>query len=238
MTNPEISKELSMLETGPKPLTASEIEFNARRLKNNEIVANKLKSTFSQMGIFRVLHEHADYPFAPQPDSDPFWAPELLKFDPQQYTIQTTRYGNLGVYGVKEGMSAAKPEMIIEAKDVRSVEGITVISTGIVRSSGFIFPENLPPYPLGGDKKISPEELEQMLLIAGKKDKPQAYYHRLRGFAKVNTIFAGKKACLIPFGVEYSGVGDYMLADAVVVDLTKRQLLPRVFYNLDPKKPV
>jgi hypothetical protein len=218
MPNPEISKKLSMLETEPKPLMVRrEIELNKEWLEVGRIETLPSGLIFDEAGFFKMSQIDKSYLF---------WTSKLLKSDPQQCIMRKTKYGNLGVY--KENFT--KPNPIIEAKDIRMVDDIDIIY-GRVHSTGIVFPEGPPPSLLKyGDKEISLDELGQRLLAIMEHSKPQPYYHRHAGFAKVNPIFAGRKVCLIPFSTEYvASTGDRALADAVVVDLTKRQLLPRVF---------
>jgi hypothetical protein len=240
MTEQETLRKPIMPETGPRPLTASsEIKFNTTCLTTGKITIYQSKSTFSEMGFFRMSNKDYGVSLDSFLDFDPFWAPELLDFDPKQYSIQTTKHGNLGVYETKGETlipEQQKPKIIVEAKDIRAVDSISCTMKGKVCSSGFVFPENLPPCPLGGGQRISPEELEQMLLTAEKNDKPQSYYHRHRGFAKVDPNFAGRNVSLIAFGFQYRSTGSPMLTDAVVIDRAERKLLPRVFYNLTPEK--
>jgi|WetSurMetagenome_2_1015567.scaffolds.fasta_scaffold278713_2 hypothetical protein len=238
MTEKETLGKPEITETGPRPLTASQIEINTNRLRTGKIVKDEMsQSTFTSSGFFLVKDFMSRNDWLV--DAERYWAPELLAFDPQQYSVRTTKFGNLGVYKNREGefvSAQQKPKIIIEARDVRIVDnGLSII--GEVRPSGFVFPnpKYISSYRLGNDQDISPEQLEQMLLEAEKNSKSESAYNPNGGFAKVDPSFVNKDVLLFPFVAQYGNPKDAMQRDAVVIDIEERKLLPRVFYTLKPE---
>jgi hypothetical protein len=231
----ETLKYPAIPETGPRPLTNNDIELNSINLKFNKVRTSESKPTFNNFGIFSVEDDFSrNYSYF----DDSYWSQELMTFDPEQHIIQTSKYGNLKVYETKGEIFLSaqnKPKIIIEAKDVRKIDKLYTMK-GEVRPSGFVLPKLFPPYPLGHNQRISPEELEQMLLTAQKNDKPESSYTLEKGFAKVDPSFANKDVLLIPFDILYRDVENIMQTDAIVIDLAERKLIPRVFYNLAPKE--
>ena len=237
MTDKETLKNPVTPETGPKPLTASNIESNSIRLKMGEVKFLKPEHPFYNIGLFLITMTYPNARFHHNSHL-PYWSQELLNFDPKQHTLQTSKYGNLMVYETKGETSISaqnKPKIIIEAKDIRAVDAISLMK-GEVRPSGYVFPKNFPPFPLGCGQRISSEELERMLLEAERHNEPQSSYSDWREFAKVDPRFANKDVLLIPFCPQYEKSENLMKTDAVVIDLAERKLIPRIFYRLDIKE--
>lgn len=210
-------------ETGPKPLTEAGINYNINGLKDSIVKALESKSTScSSMGIFRTASKYDNLGLYAQY----YWSQELLRFEDQPHLLQINKYRNLEAYETQGEVFISrhmKPKIIIKPEEIRMVEQRI---DGRVSPSGFVLPKEMPPYPLGGEKRLSPEEVEDKLIATQKTDAPQSSCHTEYGWAKVDPSLAGKDVLLILFK------SDSVFADAVVIDQKQKLLVPRNFYIL------
>jgi len=232
MNRHEALKIPKLPETGPKLLNEKNINFNSMRLRMGKISPIK-PPHFNNVGIFYVVDRYTD-PFYQNLDYS-FWSEKLMQIDPNKHALRAGKYGDLLVYeaGTEQIPFNVSQPKVIAPKDIRRIDRISSLR-GMVASSGFVLRKHFPPYPLGNRQNISPEQLEQMLLAAEKNNEPQDYYHDMYGFAKVDPSLTGREVLVLT--LDYRERENISMTDAVVIDVANCKLLPRVFYNLNPKQ--
>lgn len=236
MATAETSGRPNIPQTGPEPLGKDDVEIISYRLKESRIgIWKRARLTeqqqdFGEEGAFHVTAHSPHYSL--MYDLDIFWSKYLLEIDPTKNTLQISReYGSLRVCDP----ATRRVRAIIPASELRRVAAAHKVN-GVVTKSGFVFSIDFPPYRqlLDSNERLTPKELERMLLDAEKITEPQSRYRVIGGFAKVDPTLYGTKVLILPFEASFPSkeTEEVMRRDAVVIDVAKRQLIPRTFLNI------
>lgn len=222
-----------LAETGPKPLAPEQTRYvrvlmSDSRVEPIRYFGQTETSTFWQNGVYQADPSWYKVRFG---SPDKYWTQNLLKYNPEDTRVKTSRQGNLLV--LKD------PNYLMETIYPEKIRRVNKISefTGVVSPSGYLLSRGFGPsrdtFRLEG-VNFSLDEYDQILREADEGIKPPGVFWE--PFMKVDPSLAGTKLWQVWFDY-HPPIGSWRDPDGVVIDPQTKSLIPRtISWPLDPYK--